>query len=868
MAVADAMISTLTQNVFTALMNQAQFALDFRGQFEQMKTRLDLMKAFLADTENLKRKNEVAKTALTKLREVLYEADNVLTDCLIRDEYRKNGACFGFSLEDPFFLHQTGKKLKDINSRMEQIEKTLGSFLRAPDSVHADEPYQVRRFSSQDFNPKEIIGMEEDVKKIKGWIFDTNEVHQQVAIVGMGGLGKTTIAQKIFHDNEVLGRFDKMIWVSVSRAYNEENLVRSMLERLGKNVSGCGSSQLLGEVQQVLADKTCLIVMDDVWQMNVEWWTNLCSVLPKGGGKRSCIIITTRNEGVASDMGVESSRIHKPNTLNDEHSWSLFSKFAFSSRKGVCQDAHFERLGKEITKKCGGLPLAIKTIGALLAAKIDQPHEWREISKSFHSQLTTGGKNSSVMASLQLSYDELPTRLKQCLLCFSIYPEDFEIRAEQIINWWIGEGLIQGKSSRPAAEVGYEYLSELIKRCLVEVVQQRSYDGRVYNCKVHDMVRELIITNAEEEAFCHFDLQGIQTPTSDSRWLGLTDAMNKNYSLKDVPKLRALLVLKSSCSEVEFKNFGLLRSLRVLDFSNIRLDEISVDDLFNWITSLKRLASLNLSGLQSLEMVPPSIRKLRNLQLFVLTGCNKLKRLPASITTLRKLIVLDVGLCPLESLPRGLGKLSYLQELSGFKVTSQSKKSYSQLLELKELTQLRVLRMSISDETEILENEMNILCELKDLRVLSIDAENCKRKKNEILEMLDKLAPPPSLQELYLRNYRRETLPIWVNPGKLSELQYLCIENGDLNNLTVEVENKNCHLTWSLDGLCLKFLTRLEVDWKELQKDMPLLRHLEVSHCYKLKDFPCSVKTPGFWRKMQGPEIDLEETSANPKDDL
>ncbi|XP_062088185.1 disease resistance RPP13-like protein 4 [Humulus lupulus] len=752
---------------------------------------------------------------------------------------------------------------------MEQIEKTLGSFLKAPESIHGEETNQFRGFTSQDFNPTEIIGMEEDVKRIKGWIFDTNEVFQQVAIVGMGGLGKTTIAQKIFHDNEVLGRFDKMIWVSVSKAYSKENVVRSMLERLGRNVSGIGSnSHLLREVQQVLADKACLIVMDDVWQIDVEWWTNLCSVFPKGGGKRSSIIITTRNEGVANDMGVESSRIHKPNTLNDEHSWALFSKFAFSSRKGACSDPIFEKLGKDITRKCGGLPLAIKTIGALLAAKIDHLHEWREISKSFHSQLTTGGKNSSVMASLQLSYDELPTCLKQCLLCFSIYPEDFEIRAEQLIHWWIGEGLIQGKSSKTAAEIGCEYLSELIKRCLVEVVQQRCYDGRVYNCKMHDMVRELIITNAEEEAFCHFDLQGIQTLTPYSRWLGFTDQMNKNCSLKHVPKLRAMLVLKSSCSSVDFKNFGALRSLRVLDFSNTRLDDISVDDLFDWISSLKRLASLNLSGVQSMEMVPSSIRKLRNLQLLVLTGCNKLKKLSPSITTLRKLIVLDIGFCPLEFLPQGLDKLSYLQELTGFKVTNQSNKKNSQLHELKLLTQLRVLRISISDETEILENETNVLCELKELKVLSIDAENCKRNKKEILEMLDKLAPPPSLQELYLRNYHRETLPIWVNPVKLSELQYLCIENGDLQNLTVEIEDKNCHLTWNIEGLCLKFLTRLEIDWKELQEDMPLLRHLEVSHCYKLKDFPCSVKTPGFWTKKQGPEIYSEESSANLKDDI
>ncbi|GMN36540.1 hypothetical protein TIFTF001_006100 [Ficus carica] len=855
----EAMVSTLTENVFTALKDQAQFALDFKGQFQQMKTRLDLLKAFLADTENLKSqsKNETVRQALATLREVIFEADNILTDCLIRDEYHQDGSCYGLSLKDPFFLYQKGKKLKDINSRMEQIEKTLGSYLTARESVHSEDTYQVRRFLSQDFNPTETIGLEEDMKKIKGWIFDAKEKLQQVAVVGMGGLGKTTIAQKIFHDTEVLGRFDKMIWVTISRAFSEENVVRSMLERLGKNVSGLGSNQLLGELQHSLADKSCLIVMDDVWHINVEWWANLCSVFPRQGGKKSCIIVTTRNEGVANDMGVESSKIHKPNTLNDDDSWSLFSKFAFSSCKGHCPDAHFEKVGKEIIKKCGGLPLAIKTIGALLAAKINSPSEWRQISKSL---LTTEGKNRSVMDSLQFSYDDLPTRLKQCLLCFSVYPEDFEIKAEKLIHWWIGEGLVQGKGSKSASEIGHEYLSELIKRCLVEVVQQRSYDGKVYTCKMHDMVRELIITNAKDEEICDFDSQGSQTPKPGSRWLGFIEELHKNASSKDLSKLRALVVLKSS-NDVNFKCFGMLRSLRVLDFSNIKLREISMDDLFDWISYLKRLASLNLSGVQSLEMVPSSIQKLRNLQLLILTGCDKLTRLHPSITTLKKLIVLDIGFCPLEYVPHGVSKFSHLQELTGFKVLNQSKRHCCQLLELKELTQLRLLRISISDETEILESEMDVLAELKNLKVLAIDAENCKIKKKELMDKLDGLAPPPSLQELYLKNYCRETLPKWVNPGQLSELQYLSIENGDLNNLTPEIEN--CESKWILEGLCLKFLTRLEVDWKDLFTDMPFLRYLEFSHCYKLKNFPWPVKTPGIWRKEQASETDARATNSS-----
>ncbi|XP_060673421.1 disease resistance RPP13-like protein 4 isoform X1 [Ziziphus jujuba] len=848
-------VDAMLQNLFQLVKNEAQYALDFKVEFDKMESRLDLMIAFMIDTENLKNKNEVAKAAIIKLRGMIYDADNVLTDCIVRDEYKKYRSCFHSYLSDPLFLYKTGKKLKDINTRIEQIEKSLGSFQRDPHhTIHTEDSSHARGFMSQDSYPSETVGLEADLKKIKGWILDTQETLLQIAIVGMGGLGKTTIAQKIFHDNEVLSRFDKIIWVTVSRAFREEHVLKRMLERLGKKVSGFDSSQLLGEFQQVLADKTCLIVMDDVWEMNMEWWTTLCSIFPRRDGKSSCIIITTRNENVANDMGIENSRIHKPDFLNYIDSWSLFSKFAFSSNKGICPNPKFEKIGKDITKKCGGLPLAIKTIGALLAPKIESLASWTQTWESFHD-LTTEGRNKSVMASLQLSYDELPSHLKQCLLSFSIYPEDFEVRTEQLIHWWVGEGLIQGKGSKSAIEMGYEYLLQLVKRCLVEAMQQRRYDGRIYNCKIHDMVRELISMNAQEEAFCSFDEKGQQRLTEECRWLGFSNAM-QGKPLGNKSKIRALILLVSNIVKHDLKNFGSLTSLRVLDISNSNLKEINAEELFKWISSLKRLANLNLAGVRGLESVPSSIRKLLNLQLLVLTKCVDLKSIHPSITTLRRLILLDSRSCPLENLPRGLGGLSNLQELSGFMVMSQSKGNCCQLIELGELKQMRVLRINLSDDTEVSENELNVLAHLENLKVLGIDAGNCKRNTSEILKKMDRLVPPPALQELYLRNYRHSTLPLWVCPSRLTRLQYLSIENGDLINLAPEVEDDNHHIAWNIEGLCLKFLARLDVNWTDLQNDMPVLRYMEVSHCYKLKGFPCSVKSQsvlekksGFWRK-------------------
>ncbi|KAH9659099.1 Disease resistance RPP13-like protein 4 [Citrus sinensis] len=741
----EAMIGTLIEKVFSALLTQAQCALDFKDQLEAMKTKLELMTAFIS--------------------------------CTDKDEYRKDGFCHRFSLRDLFFIYQTGKDLKHINSRIEKMESSLG-----------------------------------DTEKL-----------QQIGIVGMGGLSKTTIAQKIFNDGEMVAYFEKRIWVPVSQNFCEERVMRAMLQQLGEDESGIEESYLLHKIQQRLSDKTCLIVMDDVWRMNLDWWKNLYPT-----EKRCFAIITSRNETVVNSMAVDESRIHRPKILNEEESWSLLCKHAFLTSKGKCPNKEFEKKGREILKKCGGLPLAIKTIGGLLAPKVHSLSEWNKINDDFHVYLTTERENNSVVASLRLSYDELPTHLKQCLLCFSVYPDDFEISGEQMVHWWVGEGLIRGRDNRTATELGFDYLSELVSRCLVEVVHRRGYDGRVYSCKMHDLVRDMTIQIAKDEAFCSFDEQGRQKLTQDSRWFGFNRDMDPK-SLKKSSRVRALIL--QSSTPVSLWNVKSLMSLRVLDFSYCKLDRINVEDLLDKISSLKRLACLNLSGVAGNIEPPSSIQKLRNLLILVLRRCTKLH---PSITSLKKLIILDLGSCPLQYLPRGLEKLIYLQELSGFRVESQSNTQGCRLNALLGLKQLRVLRMSVNNESEISEDEWNVLSQLEKLKVLAIDAEDCKEKQAS--QMLDRLLPPASLQELYLRRYRHEILPKWINLKHLSSLQYLCLEDEDISNFEIssESDQDSNGTTWVLEGLCLKFMPNLILDWNVLLKDMPILRDSEIKDGMKV----------------------------------
>ncbi|KAK1591786.1 hypothetical protein Q3G72_013687 [Acer saccharum] len=604
MIVVDGMLNKLGELVFTSLLNQAQFALDFKSELDTMKTQLEVLKAFLSDTDNLKSKKEQIKTTLAKIRELFYEADNILTDCLIRDEYRSDGSCSSYSPQELIFKYQIGQKLKNINSQMEKMERILSAFLKPQyPSIQGDTQKILTRFTSQDFDPSEIIGLESDMEKIKGWIFSKNEALHRV---------------------------------------------------------------------------------------------------------------------------------------------------------------------------------------------------------------------------------------------------DSEIRAQQLIHWWVGEGFIQDKDTKTATEQGFEYLSELVSRCLVDVVQRRGYDGRVYSCKMHDLVRDMTIKVSEDEAFCSFDGKGKQKLTADSRWLGFTSDLDTKSLNKNL-KLRAMLLM--SGNPVFFnKSNVVLRSLRVLDCSHCKLDTTQVENLMDLICSLKRLACLNLSGVVGLKEVPYSIKKLCNLQLLILTGCNNLVKLHQSITNLKRLVILDLGSCGHEYLPREVGRLSYLQELSGLRLVNNAQSC--RLHDLEALVQLRVLRINVNNESEITEEERKVLSQLQKLKVFSIDAEDCKDEK--IFKMLDQLTPPPNLQELYLRRYRHEIMPKWINPEKLSSLQYLCIENGDLASIHMSPETEddtNC--TWNLEGLCLKVLPNLEEDWKDLERNMPQLHYVEVSRCFNLRNFPCPVDKPGVWRKNE-----------------
>ncbi|KAG4922863.1 hypothetical protein JHK86_051676 [Glycine max] len=495
-----------------------------------------------------------------------------------------------------------------------------------------------------------------------------------VSIIGMGGLGKTTLARKIYNNNQVQLWFPCLAWVSVSNDYRPKEFLLSLLkcsmsstsefkelseEELKKKVTEwlkLSAEELKKKVAEWLKGKKYLVVLDDIWETKV--WDEVKGAFPDDQtGSR--ILITSRNKGVAHYAGT-ASPYYLP-ILNEDESWELFTKKIF---RGEECPSDLEPLGRSIVKTCGGLPLAIVVLAGLVAKKEKSQREWSRIKEvSWH--LTED--KTGVMDILKLSYNNLPGRLKPCFLYFGIYPEDYEISAKQLIQYWIAEGFIQPQKTGIAdttepEDVADFYLDELVDRSMVQVAKRRS-DGGVKTCRIHDLLRDLCISESKSDKFLevctnsNIDTVSNTNPRRMSiHWKGDSDVSANTFN-KSCTRSMFIFGGNNMVLDPVLKNFKLarvvgctvyhqgywsysvprdLKRMIHLRYLRIRVEHLpdSVCGLWNLETlhvryettvsskiwTLKRLRHLFLSGEGKLPVVLPKANRMENLQTLWLLG--------------------------------------------------------------------------------------------------------------------------------------------------------------------------------------------------------------------------------------------------------
>ncbi|XP_074365484.1 disease resistance protein RPM1 [Apium graveolens] len=711
---ADGAVQFLLDKLTTILYQQASLLGDAHNEIVEIKLELESMKSFLEDAERRKHRSELVETWVRQVREVASEVEDVIDEFMHYKDTRKDRKGFKHFVQDvidsPKHMssrHQISSKLKKIKAEVCEVSDRSKryAFDKSVDEGRRRHPpddwWQHHGESSIFDGGDEIVGMEEDKTKLLAWLEDANPRRTVISIVGMGGLGKTTLVTRIYNE-QVTRDFDCWVWISVSRTdeFEIDELLRSMIkEFLGKKVmvpSNLGSMDyrhLVEMLIDILHLNRYFVVLDDVW--SIDLWSRIRGAFPDNG-RGSRILFTTRNENVAKSVG-PGSHVHRIEPLKEDDAWSLFCRKAFWSSPDRNCPSELESSARFILKKCEGLPLAIGAIGGLMCSRNKLAVEWKKVCDSLNWQLSNNPMLERVKGILLLSFNDLPYNLKHCFLYCCVFRDGYPIKRKKLIRLWVAEGFVLEQKGMTMEEVAEDYLTELIYRSMIHVTETNDV-GRVKTFRLHDVMRELAMTTSQKENLCaEYDGRDSRLEEKIQRLSVYHRGENIQLSKNTSYHLRSLFVFPTdACSSFSLSAMSSrFRLLRVLDLQGVNIETVpgTLVNLFN-------LRYLNLRETKVKEL-PKSMEALRNLQTLDLRDTG-VKKLPKDIPNMQKLCHLFLGCnmnynldssgsCHGLPVPAGIGRIRDLQTLTCVEANEQLIQQLSNLTDLRRLdiTKLR-----------------------------------------------------------------------------------------------------------------------------------------------------------------------------------
>ncbi|ESW05583.1 hypothetical protein PHAVU_011G191800 [Phaseolus vulgaris] len=832
----------------------------FRGKkldvklLKKLKRKLVSVKAVVDDAELKQFRDPYVKAWLDEVRDVLLDTEDLMEE--IEYEFSRS--------ELEVQSQSSSSKVCNFESKIVEVLDDLESLLSQKDYLGLKNAGGVgiglglssnvsQKLPSTSLVDENVIyGRDDEKEMILKWMTSDTEEHSQLSIlsiVGMGGMGKTTLAQHVYNDPMIEGKFAIKGWVCVSDEFDVFMVTKAIVGAITKSKDDSVDLEMVqGRLKEKLTGRKFLLVLDDVRNEHRDQWKSLQTPL-KYGAKGSKIIITTRSNKVASIM--ESNKIRQLKQLQEDHNWQVFAKHAFQNDNSK-PNSELKKIGTQIVEKCQGRPLALEMVGSLLQSK-SSVSEWESVLRSNIWNLRI--EDGKILPALLLSYYHLPSHLKTCFAYCALFPKDHEFEKESLILSWMAQNFLQcSQQSEPLEEIGEQYFNDLLSRSFF--YQSNSLDGRYF--VMHDLLNDLAKYVSGD--ICY--RLGVDRPGSVPKTTRHFSIVNMDpiecdeyRSLCDAKRLRTFLSTSTNCEmsiQELISNFKFLRLLSLSYCSNIK-------EVPDTITDLIHLRSLDLSG-TSIERLPDSMCSPCNLQVLKLNDCDLLKELPSTLHELTKLRRIELDGTTLRKVPMLLGKLKNLQVWMGkFEVgKSSSEFSIQQLGQLDLHGELSIRNLeNIVDPCDALAADLKNKTHVVKLRLIW----NFERNNEDPIkerEVLENLQPSKHLKHLSIFHYWGPQFPSWLSDtfvlnvvslslykckycqwlpslGLLTSLKHLTIDGLDeIVRIDADFYGNSSSAFASLEKLIITDMEELE-EWQCMTGAFPSLQFLSLHDCPKLK---------------------------------
>ncbi|KAF0894963.1 hypothetical protein E2562_004953 [Oryza meyeriana var. granulata] len=693
-------VKSLTEKLGSLLAQEYTLIAGVRDDIQYFNDELASMQAFL---NKLKRRDvdhdEQRQDWMKQVREVAYDIEDCVDDVGHRLGGEPRGSGTLVSLRRAWYLLTTlyqrrciAAEIGNLKLRAQHVserrtrygvENLHGDGGGGSSGIGANVPRDRLAPLPRLIGTMEPVGMDAAINELKDWFSKGKESIQQryLAIVGFGGLGKTTLAMALYR--KFGDEFDCRAFVLASQKFHLPTVLRSLVKQFHEKqadtsedalhgIQGWGDETLKTQLLKQLKSKRYLILIDDIWSVSA--WENVRDSLPKSD-KGSCVVLTTRFNSVAEACRRQQGHVHKLKQLDLDSSYNLFLQTI--SANDLCPPRSIN--DSIIMKICGGLPLAIVVVAGLIASnmksKIDQTLDQHlvEVEEALSAELGNNLSTEGVAQIINHCYKNLPPDLKTCLLYLSTFPKGRSIRRKHLIRRWIAEGFITEEHGKTAEEVAEDSLNELIGRNLIRPINNSS-NGKVKSCQIHDMVLQYIVSKASDENFITIIGGHWQTPfpSYKVRRLSVHKSDRQETEMVERMKLshvRSLTVLESfSALHSTMPKFQILQ---VLDLDGCK--DLSHSRQLKKICNMYQLKYLGLRR-TDIDKIPKKIGRLEFLEVLDIRETN-VRKLPNSFARLQRMTHLLAGNKSKRTaltLTEEITKIAALQTLSGIEISGSS----------------------------------------------------------------------------------------------------------------------------------------------------------------------------------------------------